>query len=415
MKINIASLLILFLLLANTLLAGINFRNTENIESALEIAKADRKLVFVDFYATWCAPCKVMDQIFEDKAVDQYFNENFVSIKIDMDGPIGKSLSNKYEIVFLPTLLILDQYGNTLSKIEKLLTGQELINTAQDALRSRSQPIASSLNNNPFISSSDQKQVDIDPNTKEQVIYVHDDRASSGRPNIMYHEAYLHLQLMDGKHQKVVKKYLSTQEDWSSDKNTKFIFDFLQDVNSQEFKYFVSNKKRFEEVVGVGNVRNTLSILIKNRLEQGYPRPSLREAITLFSYLEEKTSIEKGYLFYLDRLIIENQTLEFLTIAKDYIQNVNPYNHGIIYKYVSIGINRSDYNKHLQEYIEIMNNAVVLEGENHKYAYLLAHLYFLDGKVTSALENINNAISLAQSQNFNPKDYLKLKEKIKTL
>lgn len=185
MSSHIIFFVFLFFVSTNISFAGIDFRNLKDVDAALELARTNKKLVFVDFYATWCAPCKVMDRVFEERDVAQYFNQDFISIKIDMDGSVGKSLSNKYEIVFLPTLLILDQHGNTLAKIDKLLTGQELIDRARDAARGSSKVNGSSLNQNPFPSGSNQNKIDIDPNSKEKVIYIHDTRASSCPINLI--------------------------------------------------------------------------------------------------------------------------------------------------------------------------------------------------------------------------------------
>jgi len=193
--------------------AHIDFRSM-NIDQALEQARSEGKLVFIDTYATWCGPCKVMDRVFEQKTVGTYFNSNFVNIKVDMDGPLGPKMLKEYQVVWLPTLLILDPQGIVKSKVDRLVSGEELISIAKEVLADHSSDDspASSLNSNPFLDNQDDSySPDYDPSTKEKVIYVHDQRESSGRPHIMYHEAYLHLQLMDGKHQRVVKKYLSTQ------------------------------------------------------------------------------------------------------------------------------------------------------------------------------------------------------------
>lgn len=51
-----------------------------------EKAKKERKMVFVDCYATWCVPCKKMDrEVYINDSVGQHMNANFISLKVQFD------------------------------------------------------------------------------------------------------------------------------------------------------------------------------------------------------------------------------------------------------------------------------------------------------------------------------------------
>ena len=84
MKQLIFSLLVLFLA-TSVQAGGIDFFHG-TWEEALEKAKKEDKLIFVDAYTTWCGPCKRMSkQVFPQDAVGEFYNKNFVSMKIDME------------------------------------------------------------------------------------------------------------------------------------------------------------------------------------------------------------------------------------------------------------------------------------------------------------------------------------------
>ena len=66
---------------------GIVFFNG-NFNEALAQAKKENKVLFVDFYAVWCVPCKRMAKtVFTLDEVGRYFNQHFISIQIDAEKP----------------------------------------------------------------------------------------------------------------------------------------------------------------------------------------------------------------------------------------------------------------------------------------------------------------------------------------
>ena len=63
---------------------GVDFQHL-TFDEALAKAKAEKKLVFVDCYTTWCGPCKMMTtKIFPMKEAGEFFNPRFVCVKFDM-------------------------------------------------------------------------------------------------------------------------------------------------------------------------------------------------------------------------------------------------------------------------------------------------------------------------------------------
>jgi len=80
----------------------------------LEQASQQKKPAIMDFYATWCAPCRELDEItFHDKAVVQE-TKQFVMIKIDLtkgENQVYQDLLREYEVKGVPTVVFLDQNG----------------------------------------------------------------------------------------------------------------------------------------------------------------------------------------------------------------------------------------------------------------------------------------------------------------
>lgn len=97
-------------------------------KQALAKAKAENKHIFLDTYASWCGPCRIMQaRTFPDKKLGEYFNQKFVSVKIDVDHGEGPQIADKYGIQALPTLLFVDATGRVVRKAEGLHEPGELL------------------------------------------------------------------------------------------------------------------------------------------------------------------------------------------------------------------------------------------------------------------------------------------------
>ncbi|HZK65342.1 MAG TPA: thioredoxin family protein [Puia sp.] len=107
--------------------AGIQFLEN-SWAKALEQAKKENKLIFLDAYASWCGPCKMLKKnTFTKKAAGDFFNAHFINVAIDMEKGDGPSLSQKFEVDAYPTLIIADKNGNIVTYTKGYMNADQLI------------------------------------------------------------------------------------------------------------------------------------------------------------------------------------------------------------------------------------------------------------------------------------------------
>lgn len=106
-----------------------------NEASLLNIS--DKKGIIIDFYADWCIPCKELDALtFSDPRVIE-LSKDFSTFKADMTrsvSPEVESLRNKFKIVGVPTVLILDANGNELKRITGFVNADEFYKILRDIM-----------------------------------------------------------------------------------------------------------------------------------------------------------------------------------------------------------------------------------------------------------------------------------------
>ncbi|MBC7893416.1 MAG: thioredoxin family protein [Sphingobacteriaceae bacterium] len=101
-------------------------------KEALAKAKAENKLIFLDAYAAWCGPCKLMQaRTFPDKRVGEYFNQKFISVKIDMEKGEGPALTEMYPIQAYPTLFFMNANGKVIKQEIGALNPDQLLAVAR--------------------------------------------------------------------------------------------------------------------------------------------------------------------------------------------------------------------------------------------------------------------------------------------
>jgi len=209
-------------------------------QEAMEMAKEQNKLMFVDSYAEWCGPCKRMAKTEFVKAdVGEIYNDNFVNLKLDMESKNGRTFDSKYPVSAYPTMFFLDGDGNVVKKVRGGQKGEQLIAMAKAAIKS------------------------YDSSGKFAVKYDEGDRS--------YETVYQYVEALNKSQKpslKISNDYLKSNPEITEEQRLKFYHIAVVDADSKIFEKMVENKSALIKVIGEEAFNKKVKTACTNTVEK---------------------------------------------------------------------------------------------------------------------------------------------------
>lgn len=369
-------LLTKLLLPALVLLAqeGIQFESG-NWEEALQTARAEDKLIFVDAYTTWCGPCKMMTRdVFPEKAVGDFYNDNFVNVKMDMEAGEGIALARKYRVKAYPSLLFIDGEGQLVHRAVGYHNAPKFLELGKVAL---------------------------DPSRR---LSSYQSRYEAGErdPEFLHDFAMASYEAMDGSQQVIAEQYLRTQRDWSTIKNMRFIFTFVEDIDSPMFEYLADHRQEFEQMFGsqavISRVQN---LIMKEAFADDEGEKALQKVESLFNRVYPEVADHLTSLFRMNYFQYTGDTEAYAQATLQYFENFPPEDPAEWNNAAWNFFEMVEDKDMLKEAVEWAEKSVDMDGQYYNYD-TLASLYYKLGKRRKARKAAEQAIQLAKE---NGEDY----------
>jgi len=104
---------------------GINFLNTSNLNTAINAAKKQNKLLFVEVYAPDCHICNSFKGTFAQPQVGNIYNASFVSFQLDIRQPENQKILQKLKIIINATPTFLFFNPKTMKLVQAKAFGEK--------------------------------------------------------------------------------------------------------------------------------------------------------------------------------------------------------------------------------------------------------------------------------------------------
>jgi thiol:disulfide interchange protein len=116
-----------------------------SFQAASKQASQSGKLVLVDFYTTWCGPCKLLDKnTWTDPAVIQLLEQKTVALRIDAEKEAA--LAQHYKILAYPSVLLIKPDGTEIDRLVGYREPKAFIDDFNAALGGRIRSAAPVIN-----------------------------------------------------------------------------------------------------------------------------------------------------------------------------------------------------------------------------------------------------------------------------
>lgn len=126
---------------------GIHFQESRSWQEIKQLAKIQHKYIFVDCFATWCGPCKMMDKnVYRLDSIGAMMDRSFISVKMQLDTSVkdrgeiraryadARRMAVDYQIQSYPTFLFFTPDGEVVHKGVGYQTPKEFIRLTKEAL-----------------------------------------------------------------------------------------------------------------------------------------------------------------------------------------------------------------------------------------------------------------------------------------
>ena len=390
MKKTLTTLFLFFFLLSFAQ-ESINFENS-TFKEILAKAKREKKLVFMDAYASWCGPCKLMEKnIFPLPAVRAYYNANFINARFDMEKGEGRDIAMKYQVRSYPSYLFLNGDGEVVMKNYGYMGEEDFIAIATEA-------------NNPLLANGNPKEL-FEKGESDPAFLL----------NMMRQNAQTNYELA----KRVSERYFKGKKDQQLTRDDiGMLLYFVKSPSDANYEVFKDRKEDIvkemsEDIYNQFDVNIKISKVMESSLNQNTgvidDEYFYKNAIPLVGKVEAETALNRMKVIYYPNV---GNYKEYEKAALLYYKDANDFDSEELLKAAWIFSEHIDDKTSLKKAEEWAEKSV-MKAETAENTFILAKIYNKTGKKGNAKIYAEMSKNLAEQQGKDSSAATQLLQKLK--
>lgn len=364
----------------------------QDYQKAVNIASRENKLLFIDFYTTWCVPCKKLDKlIFQNDSVGKVLSKDFILLRYNAENDSIFHLTKKHHVFIFPSAVILNKDGYVVKR-NYGFAGDEFTSLSKSVFEFTNQSIERNVQNK-FLKGYSNK-IDISNYPNFYIDYVN-------RTNIKIDSVTIK-NYFKGNHDMFSEEYFSTLLYFGSKNIPESIVDSV-----------LKNKKKYIDLFGETDVEGLLFIFTRDKFDRAIAEKNQQKFDEAIIFIVE--TLDERYAstiqsFKKEFLVAQNKWAEVFKMNDD-LKNKGVFSDEAINYFCWEVYKKCDDMKVIQKCIQWMKE---LTNRNPEYFYLDTYTFLLykSGNKTETKKIAKFAIEAAKKENASTKDLEKLLEKL---
>ncbi|MFT3677788.1 MAG: thioredoxin family protein [Chitinophagaceae bacterium] len=365
----------------------------QDYQQALGLAAKDNKLLLINFYTSWCIPCKKLDKlIFQNDSIKQILGKDYILLRYNAENDTVFHLSKKHHIFIYPSAVVLNKSGYVVNR-NYGFSGEDFATLSKSVLAFTNQ--SRELNGQNIFLKGYTNNIDISGYPKFYINFIN---RTNTKPDPVAMRKYF-----TETHNIYSEEYFSTLLYFGADEVPGNIADSI-----------LKNKKQYTDLYGEKEVESLLYVLVRSKFDKAIAQKSQQlfdDAVLYVVKIVNDSYAATIQSFKTEFLMAQNKWAEVFRINEE-LKNKGGLSDESVNHFCWTIYEKCTDSQVIKQCISWMKE---LTGRKPEYAYLdtYAFLLYKSGNKEQTKKIAQLALEAAKKEKENTKALEKMLEKLR--